>query len=499
MADKNQPGWKSKLAKLKIFLLKNKTNRQTIVKNTFWLSVGEIVSRLFRALLIIYAARVLGTAGYGVFSYVLGLAGFFTVFIDIGISPILTRNVSQDEKNASKYFATSFWLKSVLIILSVFLVVFAAPHFSRLTEANKLIPLAAILITFDNLRVFFSAYFRGKEKMEMEALLTSVTNLTIVAFGFIVLAISPTPKSLTLSYVLSGGSGALLGAYLLRNQLRGLFKNFRKNLVKTIVQSAWPIALTGIIGTFMTNIDVIMLGIFRTASDVGLYSAAQKIIQMVYIVPSIASAAMFPLLAKAAKAKDSPKVRKIAETGIKILLTISIPLFAGGLVLSKQIMQFLYGGEFVGGAITLKILLLSPVLIYPGIFIGNIILAFDQQKKMPSIVVAGSVSNVLFNLLLIPPYGITGAAIATIGANVIYVALAWRLAKSINNFYTIRYLGKIISSAIVMAGAVVLMKATNINLIFIILAATAIYFALLYALKEDTLRELKTAITSFKS
>ncbi|PIU98388.1 hypothetical protein COS61_01740, partial [Candidatus Wolfebacteria bacterium CG03_land_8_20_14_0_80_40_12] len=76
---------------LKELFFKNKGVRQTVAKNVFWLSAGELGSRVFRAFIIIYAARVLGAAEYGVFSYVMALTGFFTLFSDIGVSPLLTR------------------------------------------------------------------------------------------------------------------------------------------------------------------------------------------------------------------------------------------------------------------------------------------------------------------------------------------------------------------------------------------------------------------------
>ncbi|MEK7574274.1 MAG: oligosaccharide flippase family protein, partial [Patescibacteria group bacterium] len=65
------------ISKLKNFLFQNLTPRQTVAKNIFWLSLSQIGSRFFRAIIIIYAARVLGAAEYGIFAYVLAFAGFF--------------------------------------------------------------------------------------------------------------------------------------------------------------------------------------------------------------------------------------------------------------------------------------------------------------------------------------------------------------------------------------------------------------------------------------
>ena len=77
--------------RIKSFLLENKTPKQTVAKNTAWLSISDFGGRLLKAASSIYGARVLGAARYGVFSYAVALAGFFTLFIDPGINAILIR------------------------------------------------------------------------------------------------------------------------------------------------------------------------------------------------------------------------------------------------------------------------------------------------------------------------------------------------------------------------------------------------------------------------
>ena len=84
------------LQKLKSFLFTNTSTRQTIAKNTFWLAISNIGGRLLRSIVIIYAARVLGANGWGVFSYAISLATFLTIFIDFGINAILIKESSQE-------------------------------------------------------------------------------------------------------------------------------------------------------------------------------------------------------------------------------------------------------------------------------------------------------------------------------------------------------------------------------------------------------------------
>jgi len=180
--------------RLKELLFQNRGLRQTITKNVFWLSVGQIGSRLIRAIIIIYAARVLGAAEYGIFSYALGLAGFFTIFADIGISSILTRELVQKTEKRDYYFSTAFWIKIFILSLTALLVVFAAPHFSKIEEAKILMPLIALIVIFDGLKDFSLASFRAEEKMEREALVNVFTNVAITAFGLIAIP-SPPPQN----------------------------------------------------------------------------------------------------------------------------------------------------------------------------------------------------------------------------------------------------------------------------------------------------------------
>ena len=83
------------MEKLKTFFLRNTNTGQTIIKNTFWLFSSEISGRLLKMGLIIYAARVLGSSGWGVFSYAISVASLLTMFADIGISDLIIREITQ--------------------------------------------------------------------------------------------------------------------------------------------------------------------------------------------------------------------------------------------------------------------------------------------------------------------------------------------------------------------------------------------------------------------
>src|SRR3989344_5908855 len=116
-------------AKVKAFLFENQTTRQTVAKNTIWLAVSNFGGRFIRAFIIIYAARVLGPAEWGVFSYVITIVAFLTIFVDSGINPVVIRDRAQstnaDERRTAT--VTAFAVKLAFVAIGIPLIALVAP------------------------------------------------------------------------------------------------------------------------------------------------------------------------------------------------------------------------------------------------------------------------------------------------------------------------------------------------------------------------------------
>lgn len=483
---------------LKSLLFHNEGAKQTIVKNIFWLSFGQIASRLIRAAIIIYSARILGAAEYGVFSYALGLAGFFTIFADIGINSILTREVAKKPDKEKEYFATAFVMKVVLLIGTALLVLFVAPHFSKIGGALPLFPLVALLVIFDNFREFSFSFFRAKEKMELEAFVFIGMNIVITIFGFVVLSFVQTSMAIMVAYMASSGVAAFATAIILRKYLAGVIKNFVVKLVREIGSAALPIALLGLLGAFMLNTDMIMLGWWRTAEEIGFYSSAQKIVQVLYTLPAILAGAIFPAISRLVGLAEKEKERALMEKSMSIVFLMAIPLTVGGMVLAKSIIQFLYGGEYAPAAGVLQILIMTTLFAFPGALIGNLVLAHNKQNKMAAPVFFSSVTNIIFNAVFIPPFGIIGAAVATIFAQLISVGLMWRIIISTSPFSVLKYLKKIIISAFFMGIAGFILNMLGVQVLVTIFVSSLVYLVSLILLKEKLIGEGLNLVYAFR-
>lgn len=482
--------------KIKSFFFENLNNRQTFAKNAFWLTVGNIGGRLIRAAIIIYAARVLGAAGWGLFSYGITLVAFLTVFVDIGIDPILIRETVKakgDQKRHKQILSTSFFIKAFLLAIGILIVIFLAPLFVFLPGAKPLLPLMALILAFDTFRSFGFSIILSKEKMELQAGLFIFTNVAIVAFGLLFLHLWPTPTSFAVSYAAGTALGMLATFYILRDELSRILFNFSKSLVKEILASAWPFAVSGVLSVLMVNTDIIVIGFFGSAEQVGFYSAAVRVIQILYVLAGIAAQSALPIFSRFVK-NEKEKIRVPLESILKFALAFSFPVALGGIVAGAPLVKLLFGNEYVPATISFQILLVTLAFNFVASILTSVVFVYNQQKVLILYAAIGGILNVAFDIFLIPRFGIKGSAIATLGAQIIADGYLWFIAWRIIRFNPYLKLQKIIVATLVSSIALFLLLKTGLFVLIALAAGAGIYLALLYFMKEPLFREIKSIL-----
>ncbi len=471
----------------------DEATKRTIAKNTFWLFGGQIIGRLLRATIIIYSARVLGASSWGAFSYALSLAAFLIIFSDFGINALLTRESVKSPELRRKYLSTAFFIKSSVIIALISLVLLFGDKLTNLPEAIVLMPIVAIILTFDSLRDLATAMARSLDKMHIEAAVNVFTNFSIAAIGFYLLTVNQTALSLTWSYAIGTGLGLLLAVYLLREYFIDIFKNFDKSLVKIIVTSAWPFGLLGLMGVIMINTDILMLGWLTSAEETGLYSAAQKPIQLLYVAHSLLAAAFFPTLTRLAK-ETGDNFRAVFERGLATIYLIAAPLAVGGAILSAPIVKLLYGATYAPAYVSFAILAATIIVVFPATLIANAIFAHEKQKNLLGYVALGVFGNIFFNALFIPIWGMEGAALSTLINQIVINIYLWQQFRKVSEFSILPHIKKIAVAAVMMGLVVLALKRYEINTVFNITVGATVYFGALIALKEPTIKIVRSML-----
>jgi O-antigen/teichoic acid export membrane protein len=476
------------LQRIKDFFLKNQFTKQTVAKNTIWLGFGNIVSKAIRAILIIYAARILGAEGYGIFSYALNFVALFGIFSDIGISTVLTREYSKNQATINKFLSTSFFIKIALITISIIFVFLLGPALTKIPQVIPLLPLVAALLLFDNLRDFTFAITRAREKMELETAINITTNIAITVLGLVALMTFKNGSELLTAYTLGSAIGTALSFWLIRHDLREVFSSFDRSLVKSILIDAWPIGVSSLLGALMISTDTVMLGWFRDTVEVGLYSAAQRPVQFLYLLPTFLAAGLFPTMARLAH-HENERFRNVFEQALKVTFLISLPITLGGFILSKNIMLLIFGSGFSDASLTFAILLITLISNSAASILIYAIFAYQEQGFMIKSLALGFFSNLALNFVFIPRYGGWGSALSTVIAHLLIHGSMWLKMKKVNPFAILPILKQAISSTAIMALITYLLQTAGVNIILNVIASATVYIVALILMKEPLLHK----------
>jgi O-antigen/teichoic acid export membrane protein len=478
------------IKKIKNILFKNTSLKQTVFKNTFWIAVGVTTTKLARAFIIIYVARILGKSEYGIFTYAMSIVAIFMFFSDLGLTAITTRELSKTETNKSSFLSTAFFIKLFLLVTVVLLVFFFSPLITKFEGSRNIIMIISGFVAIEGLRGFLYSITRSQNKMQVEAILAFLTEIvsTLIIIG--VFLQNPSPKMLAYAYLIGNGVSFIATIIFLWKDLRGIVGSFTKSLIRPIFNSAWPFAILGVFGILMTNIDSVMIGFWNESETLGLYAAAQRPITLLYIIPSFLSSSIFPIISRLLST-NRDQLPMLVGKSYRTSIAIAFPMMIGGIILAGPIISTAFGQEYIAAVLTFQILLATLPPMFLGEILSNIILAEDKQKIFLRSSIIGAVTNVGLNFLLIPKFSIVGSAIATVIAQIISNGILYHQIKKTYFLRLSEKMFTIITASIFMGICTFGMKMFMLPLILIIPVSILIYFTVLLTMKEELILDIR--------
>jgi O-antigen/teichoic acid export membrane protein len=190
--------------------------------------------------------------------------------------------------------------------------------------------------------------------------------------------------------------------------------SFDRTISKAIFHKMWPTALSIIFNAFYLQGDRVILPLFVSQAEVGLYGAAYRVIDVVIQIAAIVMGMIMPLITFAWARGDKQLFKERAELGFNILTMLIFPMLVGIFVLAEPIMRFTAGATFSEAGTMLRWLSLCIVGICFGMVFGHIILAIDRQREALWVYASDAVLSLIGYLIFIPRFGWWGAVMVTL-------------------------------------------------------------------------------------
>lgn len=476
---------------IKTLLFNNLSTKQTIFKNTLWLTVSTVINKLLALALLIYAARILGAEGYGKFTFALAFVSLLMIFSDFGLSPIVTREFAR-EKEKKEEFYSIISLKVLLAFATFILILLASFFVGPEKDIQRIILILAFFLLANSFIGICHSFFHARQKMEYEAWFETLQSLMIFGFGFFVLLRFPSVKNLSYAYFFSSLAALVFVLSFFHFKIFPLKIKWDFVIWKKFLKMSWPLALIGLFGVIYGYTDSIMLGWRHMLAETGWYNAASKIVMAGLIPMGLIGASFYPALSKFSK-ESKEKFQKAWDFELEIMILLALPLVVGGMFLAPKIIYSFYPLDFSPSILAFQILILTAGIIFLYRPFYDAMIVLNQQTKTFWITIAGAVANVILNLILIPKYSLYGAAVATVITNflILFIIIVFIKKFTFIRPSILKIFFTFLTSAIASALMYLVIKQAfiyNINIFPLVLVGTAIYFISFLVFKKYIFR-----------
>jgi O-antigen/teichoic acid export membrane protein len=473
----------SNLAGIKSVFFDNTTVKQTIFKNTFWLTLGMGAGRFFNFILAIYVTRILGATEYGKFSFALAFVSLFLVFADLGLSTIVVREFAKNTSRDKEIYSL-FSLKIFLGFGMMVLIFISSFFITSDPLIQKMILILGFYALFNSLIGMAGAFFQARQRMEYQGLAEFSGALILLIIGLFVIFKFPSAQNLSFAYLGAVILNFILILVFFHFKISPLKISFEKAVWKNFLLMSWPLAFTAMLSTIYNNTDSVMLGYFHQITENGWYNAAYGLAWVFYILASLFLASFLPVLSRAFQ-DSKEQLQKVWNSQLDLTIILVFPFTLGGIFLAPKIITFLYGLNFLNSVLAFQILMVMAgvLLLYAGF--SSALIVTNNQRKIFWVVLGGALANIILNLILIPKYSLYGAAAATVATHVLIFVFYFFFTLK---FTTIKipylriinlFIG-VFASCLIMLFAISRSGIYNLNIIFSALTGAAIYLASIY-------------------
>lgn len=381
--------------------------------NTSWVLAEQILRLVAELLVGIWVARYLGAEQFGILSYAIAFVAIFSTIAKLGLDSIVVRELVIESSQKDKYLGTAFWLKFGGAFLSIAAVILAL-QFTSNNYTTKLYVLiiasGMIFQSFEVVAFYFQSQVQAKYISSgklIQLLLSSLLKIYLVC-------IDGDLKWFVLVSLVD--QIALAAAYFIvyrRRQSGSFIQCFDYAIAKRLLKDSWPLIFSGFVVMIYMRIDQVMIKEMLGDKEVGIYSVAVRLSEAWYFIPMVITNSLLPSVINAKKVSQElyyARLQRLYSFMVWIAIAVAVPTT----FLSDWIVAFLYGAAYLEAGEVLRVNIWAGVFVFLGVASSAWLTSENLQYIALYRTLSGAVINIVLNFVLIPIFGIIGAAVATL-------------------------------------------------------------------------------------
>ncbi|MBB5225252.1 flippase [Treponema ruminis] len=389
------------------------SNQKSLKKNAFFAFIKAFMNLAFPLITFPYASRILNPDGIGKINFANSVVAFFVTIGLLGTNSYAAREaakIREDQAKLSQFSREILCINLFSTCISYiffFFLIFTVPKFSDYI----------VLLLICSTKILFTIFgmdwlYTATEEFKYITIRSIIFQLLSLIFLFVFVH---TPEDLYwyAAFGIFSAVGSNICNFINSRNYITIFQKCRLEIKKHLKPIFIFFGMT-LVTNIYTVLDTTMLGFLTTDTEVGYYSAATKIVKMVIGMLTAVSAILLPRLSYHAEKEQFSAFSSLIEKSISIFWMISIPICVGLFLLAEPVLLLFSGGNFINALEPMRIITPIIFIISTASLLGSPLSAMRKEKISLIAVCIGAGINLICNVLLIPKYGASGAAVGTV-------------------------------------------------------------------------------------
>lgn len=384
-----------------------------ILTNISWLVGGRIVQMAFSLVVGILTARYLGPGNYGLINYGAVYTGVFTSICSLGLNSIVVKELIDKPEEQGETLGTIIGLKFVASILSL-MSIFAL---TSIIDAGNVVTIQVVVLcsvglVFQSFTIF-EFWFQSKLQSKVSAIATMIAYIIVSAYRIILLIKGSNVQWFAVATSIDYFCIAVI-LYIVYRGSDGPRLTFSLSRAKKILPESYHFILSSLMVAVYGNTDKFMLKhILQDEAEVGYYATAAAICSMWTFVLQAIIDSFYPTIMELYHA-DYAKYKKRNIQLYAIVFYLSLIASVGIMILARFGIRLLYGESYLGAVAPLRIITWYTAFSYLGVARNAWMVCEGKQNYLKYLYMSAAVLNVIINFTLIPEFGASGAAMASL-------------------------------------------------------------------------------------